>query len=734
MSKLLAYPVDLSSVLNGSPSDAETLGVSRVSSDALAHTAEHPTLIAQDALAHWNRYLKHRNEAHRSIFLTQAYWLLAHETKLANGTGVWPIPFALPEYYAPQPWLSALVQGCAISVLVRAHQLTNDEVFLQAAQRAVRSFELDILDGGVGASLNEDSLFFEEVGVYPAAHILSGHILALFGLYDYLAVTQDSRIETLIQRGLIALHALLDEFDTGYWTCDNLLHRHPASCASHTFHTTLLEALARSSGCEHCATLAERWAGYQRRISCLVRSWLNGRRENVSHSRLRVRLRRLVFGPASTHSQWTLERVCVPITQFPISGGMRSVLAGVAQAMDDQWQMVYLTNYKGPDSAGMEIETFGREITHPWQFPGVWLYNLAGLSKMVTFLRRNPTCRLVLPQDGIFTGAFAALAGKMAGARVVCIDHGNITWLGNPTFRQERMRALQGHPWHKRIFSQLRFACYWPSLQLLARICAHFTDLYLIAGDETADVARQHLGIHPNRIIRYDFLVDMARFPQLDAANRASLRAEQGIPGEAILITMINRLAAEKGMDTAVAGIAQVVSALPPDVRARVRVLIAGDGPLRAQVQADIQRYGLDEVSILWGDASPAQVAMLLGISDIFLYNGTRGVNSMAVLEAMAAGCAVVASVIPKSNARLLASGRGIAIEPNSVDAVAAALTRLCNDLTLSRQMGELARDYIATHHTAQMLKRTLWRASFFAPEITAVAEDVPEHSASRSG
>lgn len=714
MSELPVYPVDLSSLLDKPFKGEKIMGVSRTSPDALAHITDHPILIAQSALANWNKYLEQRDESYRNSFLAQARWLLAHEIKLMNGASVWPIPFALPEYYAPRRWLSALAQSNAISALVRAYQLTDDERFLHVARRAVRSFALDILDSGVSASLNGDFLFFEEVAVYPAAHNLSGHIIALFGLYDYVATTQDSEAKSLIQRGLATLHTLLNEFDTGYWTRDDLLYRRRiASRSSHVLHVTLLEALANLSGCEHCQALAKRWTAYQHRIDYRLRVWWK-----ISFSsRLALTLRHFVFKPANGHDQGVIERVCVPITQFPVAGGMKSVLAGVAQAMGDQWQMVYLTNYKGADAAGLEIETFGRKITHPWQFPGVWLYTLTGLGKIFTFLRHNPSCRLILPQDGIFTGAFAALVGKWAGVRVVCIDHGNITWLGNPTFRQERKQALQEYPWHRRVSSQIRFACYWPSLRLLARICERFTDLYLIAGDETEEMARQELGIQSSRIMRYDFLIDMARFPVLESADRAARRAEQGLPAEAILITMINRLAVEKGMDTAIAGMAQAISALPPDIRARVRFLIVGDGPLRAQVQADIQQYELNSVCILWGNANAAQVAMLLGISDIFLYNGTRGVNSMAVLEAMAAGCAVVASTVPRSNERLLAQGRGIVIEPNNAAAVASALAYLCNEPGQRRQMGDLARDYIAAYHTEQMLRRNLQRATFFAPE-----------------
>ena len=202
---------------------------------------------------------------------------------------------------------------------------------------------------------------------------------------------------------------------------------------------------------------------------------------------------------------------------------------------------------------------------------------------------------------------------------------------------------------------------------------------------------------------------------------------EQGIPEQAIVITLINRFTAAKGMHFALEGIALALAALPTEVQTRVRVLIAGEGPLRSQVEADIRRLGLDGVCRLWGEATPSDVPMLLGVSDIFLYSGTRGTNySMAVLEAMAAGCAVVASTAPQSNARLLAEGRGIAIAPGDAAEIGTALARLCSDLPLCRHMGQMAREHVATHHTAQMLKRSLLRASFFAPSIAIEAVGGP--------
>lgn len=230
----------------------------------------HPTSIAQYALAQWNAYLNTGEESHRNAFLLQARWLIEHESPLANGAGGWPIPFPLPEYDAPTMWLSALTQGNVISVLVRAYRVTGEEVFLQSARRAISTFERDIQDGGVAAFQGANGVFFEEVASNPASHILNGYILALFGLYDYVAYIGDSRVEALIKRSLTTLHTLINRFDIGYWSCYDLRFRIPSPLFYHALHVTLLEGLARFSGCQHCAVLAARWDRYQQsRVSRL---------------------------------------------------------------------------------------------------------------------------------------------------------------------------------------------------------------------------------------------------------------------------------------------------------------------------------------------------------------------------------------------------------------------------------------------------------------------------------
>jgi heparosan-N-sulfate-glucuronate 5-epimerase len=288
---LLPYAIDMAPLLSLPFGELDEVGVPYNHARQGYPAGYHPTSIAQYALARWNAYLATGDEKHKEAFLVQARWLVENEKPLGNHVGGWPVPFALYAYNAPPMWLSALTQGNAISVLVRAYQLSSNDQFLQVARRAVRTFELDSCDGGVATTVGEDGVFFEEVANTPAAHVLNGYLLALFGLYDYVHYVDDSHINVLIKRSLTTLHTLIDEFDTGYWSLYDLRFRIPAPLFYHALHVTLLQALAHLSGCQHCAMLAVKWDRYQNipgsRLRYFIMSrLLRGRRvllRNLSH-------------------------------------------------------------------------------------------------------------------------------------------------------------------------------------------------------------------------------------------------------------------------------------------------------------------------------------------------------------------------------------------------------------------------------------------------------------------
>lgn len=709
------YPIDLSSILTTLNYKVDTKGTPYF----ISPIGYHPTTIAQYALVHWNRYLTTQNESDKRAFLIQVNWLVEHETRIGEDASGWLISFSHLDGHTSGSWLSVSAQSCGLSVLARAYRLTHDETLLKIMHRVVRTFERDVLDGGICAPIGVNGTFFEDVAVYPATHALGGFLFALLGLYDYVTLIADTESQLLIERSLIVMHSFLDEFDVGFWTYRDLLHRRLASPSQLALYTALLEALAEYSGSDYCSRLARRWKGYQSHRGSRLRYFIAHRRSSYGHALLR-KVRTMLF-PASVLSSPI--PVCVTATSFPALGGIMTVLEGIEQVMKNIWHVEYLSQYIGPQSEKFVIHRFGSSKTSPWLFPFVLLYFVAGAWKLLSLLRKGADYRVILPQESIATSAFSVLVGKLAGIRVVSIDHGDMSVFipRNSRIFHAELRdwiTSKKRPWVMRLLLRYCVDLYQPSRFLLARLSAPRVDHFLIpgvVGDGVEEICKK-LGISPSRITRFTSMVDVSRHVVPDPLTKAATRKKKGIPADAIVVAIICRLSPEKSLDIALESISRALSVMAPELRTRVRVVIAGDGPLRTHIEEEILARGLNQTCVLWGALSTPEVISLLGLSDIFLYTSMRGACfAMALLEAMASKCAVIASTEPPANEVLLDEGRGIAVPPGDVEQTSAALVRLFNDLELCHHMGDLARDYIATHHNAAIFRRTLQQATYWS-------------------
>lgn len=432
-------------------------------------------------------------------------------------------------------------------------------------------------------------------------------------------------------------------------------------------------------------------------------------------------------------------RVGVVVPDFPTMGGVSTVLKGMAQVMDGRWVLEYLTQYVGPNAENYVVHRFGSRETTPWHFPFVWLYVGSGIWKCLMLLHRNAEYQLLLPQDGVFSALLAGVVGKLTGRRVVCIDHGNLSFFtarNMAVYQAERLQEVKRKYRSAFVRQVVRMLLrgYWPSLLLMARLAARLVDHYLIpgvAGDSIGEGC-SIVGIPPEKITRYTSMIDLNRHPLLSEHERAALRQRKGLPAEASVIAIVCRLAPEKGLDTALVSIQQALQALDATQRKLVRVVIAGDGPLREQIERDIRQPGMANCCELWGELTSDEVIELLSVSDIFLYTSLRGACfAMAVLEAMASACAVIASTEPLSNAVLLADGRGIAVAAGDQKQISQGLLRLLTDRALCRQMGQRARSYIATYHSPALFREALLQVE---TGVAQLAQIRPTNELMRSG
>lgn len=232
-----------------------------------------PIAIAQYGLGNYNLMkqvspVTPEFEFRRCRFLRAAYWLLERLESNRHGVWVWNHYFDW-EYREKlkAPWYSALAQGQGLSLMVRAHQETRDQAFLDAASRVMASFQKAVPEGGVTWIDENGQLWFEEAIVLPPTHILNGFIWASWGLYDYWLHTGSREAHQLFYEAVRTLRSNLQRYDTGYWSRYELAGTGLPMLASsfyHLLHIVQLRVLSHLTGETAFEDWAERWAVYRR--------------------------------------------------------------------------------------------------------------------------------------------------------------------------------------------------------------------------------------------------------------------------------------------------------------------------------------------------------------------------------------------------------------------------------------------------------------------------------------
>jgi heparosan-N-sulfate-glucuronate 5-epimerase len=226
----------------------------------------HPVTVCQVALGYHDKWLEYDSSQCLDRFMELANWLVNHQEKKNNGRGVWPIPYGVPIYGLKPGWISSLVQGQAISVLVRAHHETHNDKFLITSELAFHPFQINIADGGVCRYDKEGNIFYEEYPTIEPSCVLNGFISSLWGLYDYAVYTNNSEAKGLFDQGINSLKSSLNLYDTGYWSRYSLFRKpgvsNLASPYYHQEHITQLRATAILTNEPHFEETAKRWEKY----------------------------------------------------------------------------------------------------------------------------------------------------------------------------------------------------------------------------------------------------------------------------------------------------------------------------------------------------------------------------------------------------------------------------------------------------------------------------------------
>jgi glycosyltransferase involved in cell wall biosynthesis len=241
---------------------------------------------------------------------------------------------------------------------------------------------------------------------------------------------------------------------------------------------------------------------------------------------------------------------------------------------------------------------------------------------------------------------YAALPGRLCGARVVHTEHG----------------AQQSSP------SQL-----W-----LRRAAAQLPHSFVAVSDATADFVReQRLGVDSKLRVILN-ATDLERFVR-DTARRSAIRASWGIEPDVLAIGTVGRMAEVKNHPL-------LLRAAAPLLGKSTVLVFVGDGDARSATEALARELGVFEHCRFLGEVR--NVAEVLSGLDLFALSSHSEGLPMSLAEAMGASLPIVATAVGGVPKVVVEGETGFLVEAGNADAMRERFEQMRDDRTLATRFG----------------------------------------------
>jgi glycosyltransferase involved in cell wall biosynthesis len=179
----------------------------------------------------------------------------------------------------------------------------------------------------------------------------------------------------------------------------------------------------------------------------------------------------------------------------------------------------------------------------------------------------------------------------------------------------------------------------------------------------------------------------------------ARLRARErwGLPADAIVIVNVGAFSAEKGHALLIEAFARLRRE-----SGNCRLVLAGDGPLRAQLGRQAKEAGVGAEIIFAGFVSDVDSVYRAG--DLFVFPSLHEGAGTSLLRAMAFGLPVLA-LARGGVSEIITHGRnGVLVQKANADALAQAAAAMLRDMELRGRLSRAAREAVASKYSADRM------------------------------
>ncbi|MFC0250925.1 TIGR03088 family PEP-CTERM/XrtA system glycosyltransferase [Massilia consociata] len=237
-----------------------------------------------------------------------------------------------------------------------------------------------------------------------------------------------------------------------------------------------------------------------------------------------------------------------------------------------------------------------------------------------------------------------------------------------------------------------------PKHNLLRRLLVPFIDRYVPVSRDLHGWLERVVRIPGRKVQLIDNGVDTERFRAPVAASDPVREPWQDDPG-AFVIGTVGRLQDVKDQATLIDAFAHLRTMMP---EAKLRLVLVGDGPLRAQLEARVRERGVQDGVCFAGPRS--DVAPVMRSFSLFALSSIAEGTPVTLLEAMASGLPVVATAVGGIPDLVEHGVSGTLVPPQDPRALAAAIAPYVRERALARRHGASGRARIEQQYSMQAM------------------------------
>jgi glycosyltransferase involved in cell wall biosynthesis len=201
--------------------------------------------------------------------------------------------------------------------------------------------------------------------------------------------------------------------------------------------------------------------------------------------------------------------------------------------------------------------------------------------------------------------------------------------------------------------------------------------------------------ISPSKVVTILNGIDGSSFDV--SVDRQKKRKELGIRGEGPVIGLGVRLSEEKGVAYLLRAMPEIIKRYPD-----INLVIAGKGASEKDLKREAADLGIEKNTLFIGPR--LDMPEVLKVLDLYILPSLREGLPTILLEAMAAGCPIVATDVGGNHTAITHGESGSLVEPKNPGALAAEIVRVLGDEQLRNRYAERGLELFKSNFTAQAM------------------------------